>query len=64
MELKFWIYFFTIFMFASFVTTMKILYDGIKSTDEETCKKMLESIAKRMHDMINQYFILTKKQKE
>ena len=58
MELKFWIYFVIIFMFASFVTTMKILYDGIESTDDETCKKLLESINKRAHDIINKYLKL------
>lgn len=58
MTIKFWIYFSIVFIFASIVTTMKVLYEGIKATDTDTCKEMLDSIAKRAHHIINKYLIL------
>ena len=58
MTIKFWIYFSIVFIFASIVTTMKVLYEGIKATDMDTCKEMLESIAKRAHHIINKYLKL------
>ena len=58
MELKFLLTFFVVFLLASVVTTVKILYDGIKATDEDTCKEMLDSIARRAHHIINKYLIL------
>ena len=58
MTIKFWIYFSIVFIFASIVTTMKVLYEGIKATDTDTCKEMLDSIAKRAHHIINKYLKL------
>ena len=58
MAIKFWIYFSIVFIFASIVTTMKVLYEGIKATDMDTCKEMLDSIAKRAHHIINKYLKL------
>jgi len=58
MTIKFWVYFSIVFIFASIVTTMKVLYEGIKATDADTCKEMLDSIAKRAHHIINKYLIL------
>ena len=58
MTIKFWIYFSIVFILASIVTTIKILYEGIKATDEETCREMLDSIAKRAHHIINKYLKL------
>ena len=58
MTIKFLIYFSVIFIFASIVTTMKVLYEGIKATDMDTCKEMLDSIAKRAHHIINKYLKL------
>ena len=58
MTIKFWIYFSIVFIFASIVTTMKVLYEAIKAADTDTCKEMLDSIAKRAHHIINKYLIL------
>lgn len=52
MESKFWLTFFVVFLLASIVTTMKILYEGIKAADEETCREMLKAIARRAHYLI------------
>ena len=49
MIIKFLIYFSIIFIFASIVTTMKVLYEGIKAADTDTCKEMLDNIAKKAH---------------
>ena len=54
---KFLIYFSIIFIFASIVTTMKALYEGIKAADTDTCKEMLDSIAKKAHHIINKHLI-------
>jgi hypothetical protein len=53
MIIKFLIYFSIIVIFASIVTTMKVLYEVIKAADTDTCKEMLDSIAKRVHHIIN-----------
>ena len=55
MTIKFLIYFSIIFIFASIMTTMKALYEGIKAADTDTCKEMLDGIAKRTHHIINKY---------
>ena len=58
MIIKFLIYFSIIFIFASIVTTMKVLYEGIKAADTDTCKEMLNGIAKRAHHIINKHLKL------
>ena len=58
MIIKFLIYFSVIFIFASIVTTMKVLYEVIKAADTDTCKEMLDSIAKRVNHIINKYLKL------
>lgn len=58
MIIKFLIYFSIALIFASIVTTMKVLYEGIKASDTDTCKEMLNSIAKRAHHIINKYLKL------
>ena len=58
MIIKFLIYFSIIFVFASTVTTMKVLYEAIKAADTDTCKKMLDGIAKRAHHIINKHLKL------
>jgi hypothetical protein len=37
---------------------MKVLYEGIKAADTDTCKEMLDSIAKRAYHIINKYLKL------
>lgn len=59
-ELKFWLTFLIVLLIASIVTTMKVFYEGIKATDMDTCKEMLDSIAKRAHHIINKYLIWKK----
>lgn len=58
MTIKFLIYFSIIFIFASIVTTMKVLYEGIKAADTDTCKVMLDSIAKRVYHKFNKHLKL------
>lgn len=58
MIIKFLIYFSIVLIFASIVTTMKVFYEGIKAADTDTCKEMLDSIAKRAHHIINKYLKL------
>ena len=58
MIIKFLIYFSIIFIFASIVTTMKILYEAIKAADVDACKEMLDSLTKRVHYIINKHLKL------
>ena len=58
MTIKLLIYFLLLFIFASVVTTMKVLYEGIKAADTDTCKEILDSIAKKAHHIINKYLKL------
>jgi hypothetical protein len=58
MIIRFLIYFSIVLIFASIVTTMKVLYEGIKATDTDTCKEMLDSIVKRVHYIINKHLKL------
>lgn len=55
MECRFLLAFLVVFLLASIVTTAKILYEGIKATDEETYRKMLEAIARRAHYLIGKH---------
>lgn len=58
MIIKFLIYFSIALIFASIVTTMKVVHEGIKAADTDTCKEILDSIAKRVHHIINKYLKL------
>ena len=58
MIIKILIYFSIVLIFASIVTTMKVLYEVIKAADTDTCKEMLDSIAKRVHHKFNKHLKL------
>lgn len=58
MKIKFLIYFSIVLIFASVVTTIKVLYEVIKAADTDTCKEILDSIAKKVHHIINKHLKL------